>query len=189
MRIGISGTHCSGKTTLMRALGEKYNTYTIAGVADKFPRESRNKLSVQTRIFKALVDAELVEPAFISDRTVFDNYVYLMRVYSNEPKTIQSASVVGNYMGSLFTHLTKHPYDAIVFVDEWLDFEDNGTRNMKEDQIAVFCDLDETMNFLPRIFNIPVIKVVGTTEERIDQVSGILDRIHSQKRVSDFVST
>ncbi len=88
MRIGICGTHCNGKSTLVKAFKQKYPMYKSPEktyrdiVQEKNINLNRNgDVESQAAILDALCEQShkyANEKYFISDRIVTDNFVYTM---------------------------------------------------------------------------------------------------------------
>jgi len=188
IRIGISGTHNSGKTTLMKAIVEKYPAPVISGIADAYTRTSRTCLETQVDIFKALVKAEKSNPNFVHDRTVFDSFAYFHRRYKESEKNHITAVIYGKYMQGFVEYLQTKPYDLVVFIDDILPIEDNGTRDL-DGQEEIFDILSDSVPLYSGMFDVPVISVRSSTETRMKKINSRIKKIYQQKRVTDFDKT
>ncbi len=87
MRIAIAGASGTGKTTLARAISEKYNlpinpvgARSVAlemGFAGPYEVDKAGKrVEFQKRLFEAKRDWELAHDSFVTDRSYFDNLTY-----------------------------------------------------------------------------------------------------------------
>lgn len=166
MRIGICGTHCAGKTTLAKALSEKYGWPTILDVAASMPCET---ITDQLAIMSEQIGNEIFMVdrygGFISDRTVLDNWAYITRLYKDNESLCEMATYLKLY------HLRCMPYDMIIFVNECFPIEDNGHRSTDVAlQTYIFNLLTQDIRFVAMEDNIPVCVVKGSTEERIKQI-------------------
>jgi nicotinamide riboside kinase len=182
-KIGICGTHCCGKTTLVRVLNELLGYPLITEVADRFPRETRGNLVTQMSIMGAQITEEMKNPFFISDRTVIDNLAYSTLCFEESISGVADMGEVfartKQYMlcaGLGTDHLSHKPYDLIVFVDEMFPIEDNGNRCLNVDYQKWIFEFLKTESGVASInYGIPVIDVKGTTEKRIERILGSLE--------------
>lgn len=174
MRIGICGTHCAGKTTLAKALGEKYGLSMILDVAASMPKAT---IRDQLAIMKAQMDAETWcssnEGGFVSDRTVCDNWAYITQ-FANDDELLYG---LATYLKWAYI---KTAYDLIVFVDEYFSIEDNGRRSIDSALQKLIYRLLATDIIITSFCNdLPICAVKGSTEERIKQIE---DWCHEHNR-------
>ena len=180
-RIGISGTHCSGKSTLVDALvkAKEFEGYPyIKEVAARFPREQRQYLVTQLDIMGAQVTEELKYTHFISDRTVLDNLAYSMLNFEESVAEKTDVDTVMTRVKQFCAclaleseYIATKPYDLIIFVDEMFPIEDNGNRCLNEKyQKWIFDFLKGEVHGAWERFGIPTIDVRGSTEERIEMI-------------------
>lgn len=165
MRIGICGTHCAGKTTLAKFIAERDGYELIADVAGDFI--NREQGSVQLDIAKAqMVRERLAGDNFVSDRTVFDNIAYQ---YEIDP------SLYMNLSAEYKEHLMEHPYDLIVFVDEYFPIEDAPHRSNSEvQQKWIYNFLRDNLSQFTLGYQIPYCVVFGPTEQRYEMICDFL---------------
>ena len=189
MKIGISGTHNCGKSTLAKALIEKYPAPLITKVADKFSRTDRTSLETQHDILKALIKEEKKNLHFVNDRTVIDAFAYFNYRYKLSEKNSITAPIYGKYMTTYIGYLQTRPYDLIIYVDDALPVEDNGTRDLADNQTEIWENIDTMLPFYADMFSIPYIKVRGATHMRMKKIDKAVKNIYSQKRVDDFVTS
>ena len=126
MKIGITGTHCTGKTSLAHALmgtlkGRGYN----AGITREFVREcpipagteGRNSPTAQAWIIGRQLIEE-IEAAnsyemVICDRTVIDNYAYFLWTLKTgmkaDPAIVQTVQDILNNWAHSYDYLFKLP--------------------------------------------------------------------------------
>jgi hypothetical protein len=168
MRIGLTGTMSVGKTTLAKALGEldMFKDYPIQTERSKYLRDLGVALNTDSTLKGQLVFAaersiELMQPNIITDRTVYDVSAFTL-----------SAKSIGNYEKRQFTELLmslRDDYDAIIYVSPvGVDIEDNGVRTVdpiyrNKIDITIQSMLKE---YPPK----KLIKVIGSTEERINTI-------------------
>lgn len=179
MQIGICGTHCAGKTTLARALALEYDLPLIEEVAARYRESDRQRIETQFEILDNQIDAEMsMDGAFVSDRTVVDNWAYLhwhaMRNYGTGVTLGASATALSR----VATHMRHHGYDAIIFVDEYFPPEENGVRSL--DVIQQEFVYHTLKIHLPMIIDrccpkVPYLSVRGSTGVRLDRIDVFLD--------------
>lgn len=163
MKIAICGTHCSGKSTLVNELSTELNLPRILEVAGTFKEEERQELSTQLDILHLQIQNELENESFISDRSVIDNsaYIYYHSMKQNMPNVYMEAKKFINQ------YLTNHPYNLIIFINEYFPLENNGIRNMDgEQQIKIYNFIEEILPGTCSQFNIPLIVINGSNEKR-----------------------
>lgn len=186
MKVGICGTHCSGKTTLAHDLADAYGLPVVERVADAFPRENRASLDTQFAILDAQIAAEVAAGAdFVSDRTVMDNAAYISWHARQQLPVVRAppGNVVLGCCESAFTtawhgqsiavkHMLDHPYDLVVFVNEFWPPEDNGTRSLDPGQQVFVHDLlKKDLPFYEQAARLEnVMTVRGDRATRLDRV-------------------
>jgi GTPase SAR1 family protein len=168
MKIGLTGTMSVGKTTLVNALKQidQFKNYETATERSKYLRDLGVALNTDSTLKGQLVFAaersiELMQPNIITDRTVYDVCAFTL-----------SAKSIGNYEKRQFTELLmsiRDEYDAIIYVSPvGVDIEDNGVRTVdpiyrNKIDITIQSMLKE---YPPK----KLIKVIGSTEERINTI-------------------
>lgn len=176
VRIGITGTHCSGKTTLTNDLCVRLGLPHITEVAAAFTEAQRQHYMTQYKILDRQISREKESYSFVSDRTVFDNMAYLSFYFgkhATEDKIPFShlKAIMDLALHRITEHLILHPYSLIAFVDEYFPLEDNGDRNLDPDcQGSIFDYLSRTVFDQCKTYQIPVISISGSTEDRITQI-------------------
>ena len=174
MRIGITGTHGVGKTTLTRKLAEYYDLPTIAEVVRVVAKEWSLK---HTNDIMALPREELIQfetecynrqeeyerrfhrRGFITDRTKLDYYVYahLFGI---------SFSAFG-----IDPYYTVKNYDVLIYIPPTIPLKADGFRQM-DTQMRYEID-DLLVHYLESIVedNKPFVQVEATEPEaRLDEV-------------------
>jgi len=176
VRIGITGTHCSGKTTLTDDLCVRLGLPRITEVAAAFTEAQRQHYMTQYKILDRQISREKEAYSFVSDRTVFDNMAYLAYYFGIHAtdKTIpfnNLKAISDLALHRITEHLIIHPYSLIAFVDEYFPLEDNGDRNLNPDcQRCIYDYLGRTIFDQCKTYQIPIISITGSTEDRIDQI-------------------
>lgn len=168
MRIGISGTMSVGKTTLAKSLGEleQFKEYSIHTERSKYLKDLGIPLNTDSSIlgqfvFLAERATELLKENIITDRTVWDVSAFTLSSKSisewDKRKIVEAAITMVNY------------YDVVIYVyPDGVDIEDNGIRETDKeyrDKIDKVISM-ALIEYPPK----KLIKVKGTTEERIDTI-------------------
>lgn len=192
MKVALVGTANCGKSTLINALDDKRvfkNHGTITDVAGKYFTKAERKFLPTQRL---ILDKQIIEEAklqnFISDRSVIDNQAYFMYHYKKlEVKTYYNG-LFGDYFKTFDNHMRQHPYDALIFIDDYFEIEDNGMREVDTDmQEWIFGWLSTQVPMWCDIYDVPLYTVSGATVERIKEVKRVLKKHYSQRKVSDYV--
>ena len=190
MKLALIGTANSGKTTLINALEEKEifkNHNIIHEIAGKFRKSERAIIETQAKILFAQITEESKYVNFISDRSVIDNYAYFMWRYKNAPCKHSYDYLYRDYMSAFNSHMITKPYDQLIFIDEYFPLEDNGIREMDENmQLWIFENCYRAACLYCDIYNIPLVRISGSTETRIERVKEICAPFYKQKRVDDY---
>lgn len=167
MRIGICGTQCSGKSTLAKYIAAEKNLPLIADIAGDF--KSRDTSLSQINIMHSQIGKEnLYGDRFVTDRTVLDNIAYQMYL---DPEIVLNGTEhdVGR-------HMINHPYDLIVFVNEYFKLIPSEHRSMDERQQKwVFHYLRGSINYFTNLFDIPLCTVNGSTQHRYNIIQEFLE--------------
>lgn len=183
-RIGISGTHNCGKTTLMNALttNDQFNDFAyVTGIADRYNREDRKQMLTQECICNDIIASETSMHtdgiSFIHDRTLADNLAYSRALYAyGDDQTKKTRDIFKRIESKVYNYFNTNPYDLVIFIDEYFPIEDNGTRCTSEKtQVFVYRFLKSFYDALEKNMNnndkhLDIIRISGSTESRIDQV-------------------
>jgi len=157
-----------GKTTLARALGEtdRLRDHSTWTERSKYLRDLGIPLNTDSTlkgqfVFLAERASELLYPNIITDRTIWDVCAFTMNASS-----ISEHEKLSFVQSAL---LLKNEYDLVVYVDPaGVDMEDNGVRTT---DIAYRNKIDKTIRDLLTTYPPHLlVKVKGTTEERIETV-------------------
>ena len=174
MKIGFCGTMSVGKTTLVNALKElpEFKNYKFATERSKYlksigiPLNTDSTLKGQL-VFAAERSAELMQENMITDRTIID-----VMAFADLSKSMSKAEK--NHLNGVLWHLIRE-YDIIFHIDDLsIPIEDNGVRETDKDYRL---DIHNKISSILRMFGGmagKVIKISGTTKERIEQVKATL---------------
>lgn len=179
MRIGLCGTHCSGKTTLSGELAKALNHPLINEVAASYTERDRKFVYIQLEILQNQMERELALNRFVSDRTVFDNFAYLQYHATLNNFVI----TIGEVQEIINQYMKIHPYDYVVFIDEFFPLVDNGQRNMEADQQKIIYGfLKEYAPAQCNKFNIPIIPITGNTPNRVQTIIDHIECYENNKQ-------
>jgi nicotinamide riboside kinase len=175
-RIGISGTHCCGKTTLAYALSEALSVPLICEVAAGYTEEERQKINTQHEILLGQIRAEKSKKEFVSDRTVIDNFAYIQ--WHARQKPMEQEHRINYNLGRVVEeHLQGVPYTLVIHVKEKFDLVEAPHRSMDEKQQEwVFNNIKNVMRTLDMKYMFPVLEVSGSTEQRMKTIMEHVDR-------------
>ena len=174
VKIGLSGAHCSGKTTLSRAvvmaLSQTLNTdvYVIHDLASTVVGDKRNMMT-QFEIMNTQVVNENKHSKhnLVTDRTVLDNLAYCLYTqnYGNGDSWVFEKCIA-----LAEEHLKASPYDTIYIVDNILPIEKSSHRNLTSrfSQVLIHDYIEDLAYTYEDILDIVTIR--GTTEEMVRKV-------------------
>ena len=163
-----------GKTTLVNALKKEteFKNYTFRTERSKYlnsmgiPLNTDSTLKGQL-VFAAERSAELMQENIITDRTIID-----VMAFCELSKSMSKAEK--DHINGVLWHLIKE-YDVIFHIDDLsIPIEDNGVRETDKDyRLAIHEKISSILN-MHRYMPGKVIKISGTTEERINKIKSSL---------------
>jgi len=167
MKIGFSGTHSSGKTTLAEMLSKYFkNPYLITESAREFDKNDLKNCETQYKIFLRQIERELNAPwnsTIITDRTIMDNLAYI-DAFCGYERNLWSLAL--NWINT---------YDFIIFCHgDGIPIEDDGFRLTEPEFRA------KIENMLLKLYKnnyIKIHEVKGSIEERFDSILKRINRI------------
>ena len=172
MRIGLTGTMSVGKTTLVNTLKEleQFKDYQTATERSKYLSDLGIPLNTDSTlpgqfVFMAERASELLQENIITDRTVYDVCAFTFSAQSIEwshKETFVKAAIPLAAM-----------YDIIFYISpEGVELEDNGVRTTDpEYRLKIDMVIQAMLNEYPPQ---RMVKISGTTEERIEQIKEAL---------------
>jgi nicotinamide riboside kinase len=178
MRIAIAGASGTGKTTLARAIAEKYGlpinpvgARSVAlemGFDNPYDVDAAGKrVEFQRRLFEAKRDWELAHDSFVTDRSYLDNLTYC---------ALHMAEYLEDDAIPVFKKAMKR-YDFVVRL--WIaDFQQLGDRVRKK-SVAYHGCYEYLLTAFLSSTKVPICDPRTTDrQERIDRVSRFVDIYH-----------
>ena len=170
MKIGLCGTMSVGKTTLVNALKKlpEFKDYNFRTERSKhlmnlgIPLNTDSTLKGQL-VFASERAAELMQENIITDRTIID-----VMAFCELSKSMSIAEK--KHIDGVLWHLIGD-YDIIFHINDLsIPIEDNGVRETNEDyRLAIHQKISSILG-MHRYMPGKVIKISGTTEERVSQI-------------------
>lgn len=171
-KIAISGSQCTGKTTLVNYLKtlpefEKYDFYTsmTRDINDHgLPINQEGGWRTQLLILARHVDRILTPHpnGVVCDRSIIDGLVYTMYLQHNHGLPVK----IGDMAISIYSTIIEE-YDRIFYLPCEIDIEDDGQRSI---DVEFRNGVDELFQYYNRIttknFNCKVQTITGTVEQR-----------------------
>ena len=170
MKIGLCGTMSVGKTTLVNALRElpQFEKYHFVTERSEHLRNLGIPLNTDSTLKGQLVFAaeraiELMQENIITDRTIID-----VMAFCELSKSMSKAEK--DHINGVLWHLIKE-YDIIFHIDDLsVPMEDNGVRETNKDYRLDIHQKITSILEMHRYMPGKVIKISGTTKERINQI-------------------
>ena len=174
MKIGFCGTMSVGKTTLVNALRElpQFEEYHFVTERSEHLRDLGIPLNTDSTlkgqlVFAAERSAELMQENMITDRTIID-----VMAFADLSKSMSKAEK--DHLNGVLWHLIKE-YDIIFHIDDLsIPIEDNGVRETDKDyRLTVHNKISSILSMFGGMAG-KLVRVSGTTEERVEQVKAAL---------------
>ncbi len=186
MRIGITGGHGTGKTTLAEALAKQ----TGLPLIEEQARVVAQTLGIET--VKSLKDDPKLgskfqweclnqqlraekRQSFISDRTTIDNAVYWLRHHAHRWPSEATNFYYQRALGNV------RNYDLIIYVPPEIMPEDDGFRGTDRSQQL---EIDTYIRAFLALTEADFITVSGTLEERIEKAVGAIKELHLSRKLA-----
>ena len=191
MKIAICGTQCVGKSTFIKDFIEKYPEYSTPTesyrdviVKHKLNLNQQADIKGQTIILNKLIDEVLTmgNENVILDRSIIDNLVY-----TSWAKEQKSSNITYDYLIDAFNYGIRfiNQYDLIIHIPLVGDGSDpvivDDNLRATDPQYRVEIDelFEDVLNDLVQLYNFPrerIIDVCGSREDRMNQISMIIDK-------------
>lgn len=173
MKIGLIGTHSTGKTTTMKVFIEKYSKFkTVIEVARENPYKKLNQRTdylCQKWILHEQIKRELVNYPFdqISDRTSMDNCAYTEYQFKNGIITYEQYKELVTIAIAWF-----NTYDHVFLSTIEFPLVKDGVRS---EDIQFQKDIELIiLDNLKQFDQTNIHKLSGTTEERLKQIEKVI---------------
>lgn len=170
MRIGILGSHCTGKTTLAQQLSEELKTPLIPEQARLawergFELDHKATLKTQLMIWMMQLEAENNHESFVADRTLLDSVVY-----GQLNKSIDELDFMMMAKLASLTMPMMNRYDILFYTPILWPVVSDDFRNTEEDYREA---IDNTFKAYMR--KLPVIELPAENrlEIALDHIDGI----------------
>jgi nicotinamide riboside kinase len=170
VKIGITGTHSTGKTTLLHALRSEpeFHGFEVCDEVTRWVKslgvninEAGSDLSQELVMMKHVYNLYMFED-MLTDRTVLDGLVYTRALHMSKKVSDKTMKDVHNTFAKCIGE-----YDFLFYITPEFDIADDGVRSTnKEWQIAVEQIFEDSIS----AFNIPVIRITGSVRQRVEQV-------------------
>lgn len=186
MRIAFTGTHCTGKTTLLKDICRRasesnikisYVTEVARGIINRgYPLNMDANIDSYIHYINDQLSEENNKinlcDIFISDRTLLDPVAYAI-VNSHLPRPYIPQYFI-DMMKKVWL-LEKEKYDLYIYFPIEFEMEIDGVRPFDEKYRR---DIDRQILFLLEENNINFVKMVGTPEERITYLYSLMTSVH-----------
>ena len=173
LRIGLTGSHSTGKTSVLNALKSVRGEYNyITEIARKFDIKAagENRTQVQIDILRAQIIAEnkYYSNGFISDRTVIDNLAYFMAIDEKcrRPATTKMYNgIVELRLARVYNIIFYFPIEFPIVADGFR-FEDSDFQKK----------IDRNILTIMKQNNVYYYTVRGSVKNRVEYILGIIKR-------------
>ncbi len=172
MKIAITGTHSSGKTTLARSASELLGLQFMRGDTIKqimeatFPNKSLDDLTkeenwkLESLGLDSRIDAEKEHESFISDGCTLNSIAYLTVKLGVDIKKIKDFNIFCDKAKK-----NAEKYDYIIYLPPEIPLENDGFRPMSE---KFRIEIDKMLCEILKDYKFYVVK--GSLEERLEQI-------------------
>ncbi len=175
-RIAVIGTHCTGKTTLAKALSKTLDIPLIKECARNHEIKKaspRQYVEIQKHILTEQISAELKYPGFVSDRSTIDNLAYWLHSCAS----IADAQTNKTYIRKALNNARNYTH-VFLLIPEFYPRED-GFRNTN---IIYQLQIAETINAILYLQKIPHQVLSGSIEERLQHAISIMHGFDKNNR-------
>jgi len=135
MKIGLTGTHSVGKTTLLNALRSE-SCFKDFAICDEVTRQVRalgleiNELgsdNTQRVIMLKHIENIMLHDNMITDRTALDCFVYSRYLLSKQKITVDTFAIIHKLFLKIW-----NMYDLVFFIEPEFDLVPDGVRSVDE---------------------------------------------------------
>ena len=174
MNIVFTGTHCTGKTTLLNILKDQSRLSDVFTFVSETTRTLRDagKIAInengddESQIILALKNYEIavVNKNFISDRCLLDVLCYTKYMVDHGKCKQETLA----FVESLFTH--TH-YDVLFYLEPEFRIISDGTRSENN---SFRDDVMKNFRYYIEKYSLPVIRLSSTIDQRLTQIRATL---------------
>lgn len=174
MNIVFTGTHGTGKTTLLNILREQTHLPLIfdfvTETARSLKKEDKAKINEDgddaSQFAIALKNYEIYinHKNFISDRCLLDVLCYTRYLYLHNKVSLDAL----HFIETLFKQVR---YDVLFYIEPEFQLIGDGTRSLN---IEFRDGVKECFNYYIKHWNIPVVRLSGTIDERLKTIKETL---------------
>ena len=166
MKIAFSGSHGTGKTTLVKLISEKYGIPAVTNVTRHVPPELRSTREGQFLILDSYIAEVSSLKSYVADRSVADICAYSLnsKTWSHE----EVRAVLSRYK------LSRYYPNLIFYLPIEFPIEDDGHRFVKDQDKVDHQVASLVATFLPNNYIIR-----GTVDERMAQISVAIDTFYN----------
>ncbi|MBD3226975.1 MAG: AAA family ATPase, partial [Candidatus Lokiarchaeota archaeon] len=174
IKIGILGTHHSGKTTLGHSLvGALKSGGIVSGWVGEVARDCPLSINEETTFYSQIwilnsqinreIEKQNINEVIVTDRTVIDNFAYAQRVAKKSKINKRDIEVIES-----FVKYWASTYDFLFYLSRLKIGSDNDMIRAKNEQFQI--EIDHNIKNLIKKWNLNVCKVKGKIKERIEIV-------------------
>lgn len=185
--IGICGTHCAGKSTLLEDLYSEIDKdmtiHKITEIARGISRKDRSSIFAQHYIMSCQRREETMGfeenvDLILSDRTSIDNLAYTTLNLQNRENR-DRANVLRDCWDDMFKSLER--YDGIILVDEYFEIDPKdrhrNSASVWQDWILNFVEL-----LLKAYYTKPVLELMGDRKSRVRKSKAFISDIMNEEK-------
>jgi nicotinamide riboside kinase len=184
MKIGLTGTHSVGKTTLLNALRSE-PCFKDFAICDEVTRQIRalgfainenGNDNTQRVIMLKHIENIMLNDNMITDRTALDCLVYSRYLWKNQRITNDTFSIIHK----LFLKLWPQ-YDLVFFIEPEFDLVSDGVRSIDEDfRNNIHKEFVETIAEL-KLYKDNLHYLKGSVVNRVNQVLTVYERFQYER--------
>lgn len=179
MRIVFTGTHGTGKTTLLDELRKilpseyYFSTNITRRLIDMgVPINEMGDDHTQSIIMDIHLK-NIQRPHLVADRCVIDNFVYTWNLFDNGKV---SAEVYKNQLNIIQNH-TFSAYDIICYLKPEFKLHLDGVRSGSEEFRR---DITERFEYVIKQYNVPYLNLTGSVEARMEQLTNAISEYEKE---------
>ena len=183
MKIGITGSHWTWKSTILKAMDFPHKITEVSRSLIEelwfnplvWESTYEDKLNFELKILRKQIEKEKENTHFLSDRTVFDVVAYASTLLNEKDMDI--------IYSLAFDHFYRNPYDLIVYTPIEFTMENDGVRPVDEEyRESIARRIHSLIHKLNETSLTEIIYVRGTVEERLEQIKKAVERVQKMRK-------